>query len=102
MKVLKLVSPVAVYLLHFNQRINPTRPAQHYLGSAKELDIRLREHRLGKGSRLCQVAKEREITFRVAEVWQGDKSLERQLKRQKNSRRFCPICNAQTFTFPKL
>lgn len=86
-----------VYLLHFNQRINPKRPTQHYLGYAKDLDRRIRNHRLGKGARLCEVAKERGITFKVAEVWMGDRSLERRLKRQKNSRRFCPICNAPQY-----
>lgn len=28
----------------------------------------------------------------LAEVWFGDRRLERQLKRQKNSPKFCPIC----------
>lgn len=56
-------------------------------------------HRLGRGARLCEVAKERGITFKVAEVWMGDRSLERQLKRQKNSRRFCPICNAPQYKY---
>ncbi|MEG4082770.1 hypothetical protein QUA34_04015 [Microcoleus sp. POL10_C6] len=43
------------------------------------------------------MAKKRGITFKVAEVWSGDRSLERQLKRQKNSRRFCPMCNAPQY-----
>ncbi|MCP6760014.1 MAG: endonuclease [Fischerella sp. CENA71] len=30
-----------VYLLHFHKLINPNRPAQHYLGFAKELDERI-------------------------------------------------------------
>lgn len=82
-----------VYLLHFNRPINPSHATQHYLGFACDLDKRIRQHRQGKGARLTQVAVERGITFRVAEVWQGDRSLESQLKKQKNSRRFCPICN---------
>ena len=86
-----------VYLLHFNKPINPNRSTQHYLGFAKDLDERIREHRWGKGSRLTQVAYERDITFKVAEVWKGDRSFERQMKRQKNSRRFCPICNRINF-----
>lgn len=88
---------VMVYLLHFNQRIHPTRPAQHYLGYSKDLDERIRNHRLGGGARLCQVARERRINFKVAEVWIGGRYLERQLKRQKNSRRFCPICNVTKY-----
>lgn len=84
---------MTVYLLHFKKPINPSRPAQHYLGWTKELDERIRAHRRGKVSRFCQVAFERGINFKVAEVWIGDRSLERQLKQQKNSRRFCPICH---------
>ena len=81
-----------VYLLHFSRPINPSRPARHYLGWASDLDERLRKHRKGKGSKLCQVAAQRGITFILAEVWIGERSLERQLKRQHNSPRFCPIC----------
>ncbi|MGB7890943.1 MAG: hypothetical protein WCF82_03320, partial [Microcoleus sp.] len=70
-----------------------------------DLDERIRNHRWDRGARLCEdrgarlcgVAKKRGITFKVAEVWSGDRSLERQLKRQKNSRRFCPMCNAPQY-----
>lgn len=58
------------------------------------MEERICNHRRDRGARLSAVAKERGITFKVAEVWSGDRSLEPQLKRQKNSRRFCPICNA--------
>ena len=83
---------MSVYLLHFHERINPVHPTQHYLGSTNDLDRRIREHRQGTGARLCQVAKERGIDFTLAEVWFGGRRLERQLKRQKNSPKFCPIC----------
>jgi predicted GIY-YIG superfamily endonuclease len=86
-----------VYLLHFNQRINPSRLTQHYLGYTNDFEERICHHRRDRGARVCAVAKERGITFKVAEVWSGDRSLERQLKRQKNSRRFCPICNAPQY-----
>jgi hypothetical protein len=78
-----------VYLLHFSRPINPSRPAQHYLGWAADLDERLWK---GKGSRFCAVARERGITFVLAEVLVGERSLEHQLKLQHNSPRFCPIC----------
>lgn len=81
-----------VYLLHFARPICPTRSTQHYIGWTSDLDDRLRTHRKGNGSRLCQVAKERGITFALAEVWKGDRQLERQLKNYKNARQFCPIC----------
>lgn len=63
-----------VYLLHFSRQINPSRPAQHYLGWAGDLDERLRKHRKGKGSKLCQVAAYRGITSILAEVWAGERS----------------------------
>jgi predicted GIY-YIG superfamily endonuclease len=82
-----------VYLLHFSRPICPSRPTRHYIGWTTDLDERIREHRRGKGARLCQVARERGIGFRVAEVWLGDRQLERQLKNLKNSPKLCPICN---------
>jgi len=82
-----------VYLLHFSKPICLSRPTQHYIGWTTDLDRRIREHRQGKGSRLCQVAKERELTFTLAEVWRGDRQLERQLKNLKNSPRLCRLCN---------
>lgn len=82
-----------IYLLHFSKPINPSRPTQHYLGWTNDIDERLRKHRLGRGSRLCEVAAERGITIKLAELIPGDRTVERQLKRQKNHRRICPICN---------
>jgi len=83
----------AVYLLHFSRPICPSRSTQHYIGWALDLDQRIRTHRHGKGSRLCQVARERGITFRVAEIWKGDRSLERRLKAYKNAPKLCPLCS---------
>jgi hypothetical protein len=82
-----------VYLLHFQQRINPAHPCQHYIGSAKDLPHRLHLHRTGRGARLCEVALERGITFQLAKVWHGGRDLERKLKKRKAGPRLCPICN---------
>ena len=85
---------MTVYLLHFNQPIAPGRhTAQHYIGYADDLDRRIAQHRAGTGARLCEVAKERGISFVVARTWDGDRKLERQLKNQKQGPRLCPICN---------
>lgn len=91
-----------VYLLHFDRRINPERPAQHYLGYAADLARRIQQHARGRrynsqgGStgcaRLCEVAHERGIGFHVARVWVGDRELERRLKRWKQMTRYCPVC----------
>ena len=83
----------AVYLLHFSHPISPNHTTQHYLGYSRDLDARIRQHRKGRGSRLCQVAKERNIFFTVAQVWKGDRKLERLMKSDKNAPRYyCPIC----------
>jgi predicted GIY-YIG superfamily endonuclease len=85
-----------VYLLHFAAPIAPGRhTCQHYLGVADDLERRIAEHRAGRGSRLCEVAKERNISFEVVRVWEGSRKLERRLKNQKNSPKLCPICRAQ-------
>lgn len=84
-----------VYLLHFDKRINPNHPCQHYIGYAKTLKTRMAEHKAGSGARLTQVAKERGIDFVVARTWKGGRKLERQLKNQKNAPRLCPICRGE-------
>ncbi|WP_333316165.1 MULTISPECIES: GIY-YIG nuclease family protein [unclassified Microcoleus] len=81
-----------VYLLHFEQPICPTHPSQHYVGWTKDLDERLYQHKKGRGAKFCGAARERGIKFVLAECWVADKSFERTIKRQKNHKRFCPIC----------
>lgn len=81
-----------VYLLHFAQPISPAHTCQHYLGWTSDLDMRLAEHRAGRGSRLTQVAVERGIDFVIAQTWPGDRTLERRLKHRKEGPRLCPLC----------
>ena len=83
---------MTVYLLHFSQPISPDHTTQHYLGYSEDWEQRIAEHRAGTGARLTQVAKARGIRFVVAELWEGDRQLERQLKRRKEGPRLCPIC----------
>jgi predicted GIY-YIG superfamily endonuclease len=85
-----------VYLLHFDKPISPGRhTCQHYLGWAGNLAARLQQHRLGQGSRLCQVAKERGIGFSLVRVWPGSRELERRLKNRKEGPRLCPCCSGE-------
>jgi predicted GIY-YIG superfamily endonuclease len=77
------------YLLHFER---PYRHARHYLGYASDLDARLAEHRAGRGARLIQVIIRAGIDFTLARTWEGDRALERQLKRRHASPRLCPLC----------
>lgn len=81
-----------VYLLHFSKPISDSHTSRHYLGWTNDLQHRLQLHRTGHGSRLCEVASERGITFILARTWRGDKRLERQLKKRHNAPKLCPIC----------
>jgi predicted GIY-YIG superfamily endonuclease len=81
-----------VYLLHFDR---PYAHARHYLGYAADLDARLAQHASGNGARLLQVVMEAGISWTLARTWPGGREVEHRLKRQKNSPRLCPICQAQ-------
>ena len=81
---------MTVYLLHFETKL---AHAQHYLGSTDNLENRLACHRKGNGARLMAVVTALGITWRLARTWPGDRALERRLKRRKEGRRLCPICN---------
>lgn len=90
-----------VYLLHFDRPISDGHTTQHYLGYADDLAHRIQVHTRGRYNgggngcaRLCEVAKARGISFTVARVWWGDRSLERRLKSRKNARRLCPVCGS--------
>lgn len=82
-----------VYLLHFDRPISEHHTCQHYIGWTADLGARLALHRAGDGARLCQVAKERGIGFRLVRTWAGDRSLERRLKNRKNAPQMCFRCN---------
>jgi len=79
-----------VYLTHFNQAY---RHARHYLGFVEsDLDARLERHKSGHGARLMQVVAEAEISWQCVRTWQGDRKLERWLKRKKAAPTLCPVC----------
>lgn len=81
------------YLLHFER---PISHAQHYLGWTNDLDARMKQHRNGSRERcvLTFVARERGIGLILARVWEGVTiDHEKRMKRRRNARRMCPICN---------
>lgn len=82
-----------VYLLHFSERY---KHAGHYLGYTEDLEARLAKHKAGNGARLVEVITEAGLDFQLVRTWNGDRVLERQLKRQKNGPRLCPICKGET------
>ncbi len=83
---------MVIYLLHIQP---PYKHARHYLGVAEDLDARLKLHQAGRGARLTQVSIENGCTLKLVRTWSGNRVEERRLKRQKNSPRFCPLCNPQ-------
>lgn len=88
--------PGEVYLLCLSGTLGGDRHrAKHYLGWSNDLENRLREHRTGKGSKFTQAACRRGLTIRVAEVWTGTRHLEKSIKRSRNLKRFCPLCQRE-------
>jgi len=89
-----------IYLLHLDRPLSPKHTAQHYKGSAEDIEARVEEHRRGNGARIMQVAAERGIGFVLARVWECPEGLslreaEKAIKVQKHSPRLCPICNGR-------
>jgi predicted GIY-YIG superfamily endonuclease len=79
-----------VYLLHF---LRPLAHARHYLGFSENLDKRLTDHLCGQGARLMEVCFERGIEWKLARTWQGNRELERRLKRRHGAADICPLCS---------
>ena len=82
-----------IYLLHFER---PYRHARHYLGSTDDLDARLACHAEGQGAKLMRVIKEAGISWQCVRTWQGDRKLERRLKRRKGTPALCPVCSGES------
>ena len=78
-----------IYLLHLDK---PLRHAKHYIGLADDLAARLEPHAEGHGARMLAVCRERGITWQYVRTWQGDRKLERWLKRKKAAPTLCPAC----------
>jgi predicted GIY-YIG superfamily endonuclease len=81
-----------VYLIHFD---TPYEHARHYTGWAADLGRRLEAHRAGRGSRLMEVIKDADITWRLARTWPGTRDLERAIKDLHEAPRLCPECSTQ-------
>lgn len=82
-----------VYLIHLDEKISH---AQHYIGWALWFENRIRHHRKGTGAKFLAEAVRREINFDVVKTWENeDGNFEQLLKKQKNAKRFCPICRKE-------
>jgi predicted GIY-YIG superfamily endonuclease len=84
---------MAVYLLCYERGLLNGRN-RHYVGyAAVDVERRIGQHRRGTGSAFAREMKRQGIGFRVAAIWPDLASAdEREIKRQKQSARFCPIC----------
>lgn len=83
---------MAVYLIHFTQ---PYHHARHYIGFTADLPRRIAEHQRDY-LHLMGAVNAAKIPWVVAKVWpDGDRELERRLKRWKGAGQFCPICQAE-------
>ena len=88
---------MAVYLLHFEQPVYGR--SQHYLGFTTNLEQRLAMHRSGHGARLTAIARKKGIAWELVYVWEdGDKDLERKLKRLGEFKKYCKICSPEKHT----
>lgn len=90
-----------VYILHFNTKY---RHAAHYVGFANsDVDKRIERHRNGgSGAKLMDAISENGIGFQVARIWENaDRWFERRIKRRKNTKNLCPVCNPQAMNNAK-
>jgi hypothetical protein len=84
-----------LYLLHFDP---PYKHAGHYLGYGNDVWQRMHEHRhtQSKSSPLVRAALANGSTVVLARIWRnGDRTLERRLKRQGGLSRHCPFCRVR-------
>jgi hypothetical protein len=84
-----------IYLIHFDQ---PFKHARHYLGSAKNLESRLHDHRIGgsKCAKLMRAVNGAGIGWSVSRFWRGGRIDERRLKSLGGAARICPVCTPGT------
>lgn len=87
-----------VYLIHFHAPVafrqlhGKTVAVRHYIGSAKVLEERMQAHNVRKDAAIMRTAAERGVGWEVVRTWEGDRRLERSLKRQGHFDRRCPKC----------
>ena len=90
----EVVKSGIVYLICFDRKYHHAR---HYLGFCEDgnLEKRMDAHMMGSGSKLLRAVVEAGIGWKVVQLWEGDRSFERKLKRRKNSGKLCPCCRGR-------
>lgn len=85
-----------VYLIHFDALY---RHCRHYIGFTElTIEQRLERHKGSRGARLLRAVMQAGINFNIVRTWENKTiEFERKLKNQKNSKKFCPICNPEKY-----
>lgn len=77
-----------VYVLRFEKPLGSAKhQAQTYIGWAKDVDLRISQHRAGQGAAITRAAAQQGIHMEPIIILRGTRSLERQLKNMKSSTR---------------
>ncbi len=80
--------PGYVYILELSSPLgNESHQAKYYIGWAKNFHARFAHHCKGTGSAFTRAAVEKGIVLTPVVLIEGDRSLERRLKNQKNAAR---------------
>jgi predicted GIY-YIG superfamily endonuclease/predicted acetyltransferase len=89
-----------IYVLHFEENLHH---AQHYIGCTQKIAARLDAHANGAAARLTQVLDEKGIHWKLGGLYRCNlarmRKLERHLKNQHNSRRYCQLCTSPPYVF---
>lgn len=103
--------PGYCYLIHFKSKLgnlsNPHGTAQHYLGSAIDLEARLQLHRNGNGSKIMAAVNQAGIEWEISRVWECESPIAARLLEHKLKRThghgpvLCPICNPKKPACPR-
>jgi predicted GIY-YIG superfamily endonuclease len=80
------------YVIHFHEKYEH---AEHYVGATYSLRKRLERHARGQGSPLLRACKEEGIIWTVSVLFTPGFETEQFLKRQNNTKRYCPLCGGE-------
>lgn len=90
-----------IYILHFD---TPNAHAEHYCGSTESLKQRLEAHADQHGARLIEAIQEKGHSWRLGALATCTKTtmrrIERSLKDNHNTPRYCQICNDMPMRIP--
>lgn len=79
-----------VYIIHL---VRPMHHMRHYCGWCFEnLEHRMAQHECGRGAKCLKAANEKGIGWILACYYPAGKTLESYIKRMKNTKTWCPIC----------